>query len=630
MSDWRKRRHELLERLKDLPAVSSPSTASPEEQLHLALLAAEQDKREPPTPLKRIRGAALTLDDFPPLSTLSSSGSFSRVELVRPSSALTGDEGSRMDRLYVMKTLDRRWAFRMKAQQSPQHELAILRLGRSKDASSRIPRLIASFLSPTSFHIVISHASGGDLWTLLEKVNEDLVVGEERGLSEDWVRGWMAQLLDAVGWLHGKGWAHRDIKPQNLLLDASGHLQLTDFGSAAPLSPNASSIARKSCRALVGTPDYIAPEVLRHAEKVFQEAEEEEEDGAFGAGPSKVAGKDEERAYGAEVDVWSSGVVLYELLYGKVPFFAEEISDTYEHIVQWQSHLTFPTTDSVSSAAGEAMRCMLVDPSSRPSFAKLKSLSWFAKVDWGKLRETTPVYVPPPAPSGLPSSPSFVRSQAISASSIDFSSFFSSPGLSILRPSPSTADGARQQEREYWEAREWGGLLTLPDASEFDATAPNRTTGNAPVAAPEHASSRQFQPRSTSPFETPARPLSRLQHLQRGTTRSVTHGTPGSSGRLRRMISDIDAWREMQEHAWSVGMSARKGQPQSQEAAAVQAKQLTANGRTAGGARSDFKENEGVLGGLEKRQKDVVQQLEDIDRKYGRLFALAEQVGKKL
>lgn len=96
------------------------------------------------------------------------------------------------------------------------------------------------------------------------------------------------------------------------------------------------------------------------------------------------------------------------------------------------------------------------------------------------------------------------------------------------------------------------------------------------------------------------------------------------------MISDIDAWREMQEHAWSVGMSARKGQPQSQEAAAVQAKQLTANGRTAGGARSDFKENEGVLGGLEKRQKDVVQQLEDIDRKYGRLFALAEQVGKKL
>ncbi|BGP01325.1 AGC/DMPK/GEK protein kinase [Rhodotorula toruloides ATCC 204091] len=627
MSGWRERRQELLDGLKYLPAVTNASSASSEEQLHLTLLAAEQDKRDPPTPLKRIRGAALTLDDFPPLSTLSSSGSFSRVELVRPSSALTGDENSRVGRVYVMKTLDRRWAFRMKAQQSPQHELAILRLGRTKDASNRIPRLIVSFLSPTSFHIVISHASGGDLWTLLEKANEGVAVGEERGLSEDWVRGWMAQLLNAVDWLHGKGWAHRDIKPQNLLLDAPGHLQLTDFGSAAPLSRNSSSIARKNCRALVGTPDYIAPEVLRHAEKVFQEAEEE--DAAFGAGPSSAAGNDEKRAYGAEVDVWSCGVVLYELLYGKAPFFAEEIADTYEHIVQWQNHLTFPTTDCVSSAAVEAMRCMLVDPSSRPSFAKLKSFPWFAKVDWAKLRETTPAYIPPPAPSDLPSSPSFARSQAFSASSIDFSSFFSSPGLSILRPSPRTADGARREEREYWEAREWGGLLSLPDADEFDAAAPSCTTESAYAAAPEHTSSRQSQPRSTSPFETPARPLSRLQHLQHGTSRPKTHGTPGSSGRSRRMVSDIDAWREMQEHAWSVGMSARKGQPPRQTPDAAKASRLTAKEKKTGEAWSESKENEGVLGGLEKRQKDVVRQLEDIDRKYGPLFALAEQAGKK-
>lgn len=141
-----------------------------------------------------------------------------------------------------------------------------------------------------------------------------------------------------------------DIKPQNLLLQSSGHLLLTDFGSAAPLSPGSSSaIARKYCRALVGTPDYIAPEVLEHAEKVFEENEAEEEDEFDEGEGTKV--DPEEGAYGAEVDVWACGVVMYEvrwlyplvcrslltllvlqLLTGKAPFFAEENSDTYERI----------------------------------------------------------------------------------------------------------------------------------------------------------------------------------------------------------------------------------------------------------------------------------------------------------
>ena len=70
--------------------------------------------------------------------------------------------------------------------------------------------MLASFLSPTAFHLVLSHAPGGDLWSLLEQTNADH--GQEGvpiGLKENWVRFWTAELIETVEWLHAEGWAHR-------------------------------------------------------------------------------------------------------------------------------------------------------------------------------------------------------------------------------------------------------------------------------------------------------------------------------------------------------------------------------------------------------------------------------------
>lgn len=118
-----------------------------------------------------------------------------------------------------------------------------------------------------------------------------------------------------------------DVKPQNLVITASSHIKLIDFGTAAPLLPpdddGAELVARKHCLMLCGTVDYIAPEILQHHENLLVACEVEDsynDDEASGA-------------YGKEVDWWSLGAMLYELACGQAPFFANDIGQTYRSII---------------------------------------------------------------------------------------------------------------------------------------------------------------------------------------------------------------------------------------------------------------------------------------------------------
>ncbi|GAA5925501.1 hypothetical protein JCM3775_001426 [Rhodotorula graminis] len=649
MSSWTHRAVLVDQALAQLPVTRDDENSPPDLRLHLALVRASlvpHGSRDQPPPLKKLKTAALAVHDFVPLSTLASSGSFARVELVRPAPSLTGTLNEPTSAVLVLKTVDKRWAFRMRAHQHIRHELAVLRLSRSTATAGRTPSLVASFLSPTSFHLVLSHAPGGDLWTILERQNEGLAVGQEQGLPEEWVRGWTAELVDAVAWLHDEGWAHRDIKPQNVLLDAAGHVQLTDFGSCAPLSPGTTSIARKHCRVLLGTPDYIAPEVLKHAERVYQEEEEDEEEqdrSAFGLHDEVKLERDQEaRAYGAEVDWWACGVVLYELLYGRTPFFAEEISETYERIVDWQKHLEYPPRVNVSAPARATISSLLVAAGDRPSASTIKALPWFSEVRWDLLRTSTAAYIPPPfVPPAPSSSDSFARSHSTSgAQSFDFSSFFSSPGLSILRPSPRTTSAAQSEESEYWLAREYGGLTTLPPPDAFAPPPSSRLStllappaGDVAAVAPPSRTAHAPPPPSAA-FSTPARPLSRLAHLSQRPESAITprSGAGSSSARSRRVVSGMDAWREMQEHAWTVGRSAKKmaragagvGVPKGVPSAA-----LAESARRAGpapavaGGEHEVGTPGRKINGLQRRQEGVVDELDRLEEKYRGLFELA-------
>lgn len=142
----------------------------------------------------------------------------------------------------------------------------------------------------------------------------------------------------------------RDIKPHNCLLHPHFRLLLTDFGSSAPVLRQTYPVngigkplyvAQQYCDLLVGTPDYIAPEVLHFAE-----------DAVIHAMKRRCTEKDGDMAiragYDASVDWWSFGVTLFEMVTGKTPFFAASIRRTYECILQANISPAFPCEIALS------------------------------------------------------------------------------------------------------------------------------------------------------------------------------------------------------------------------------------------------------------------------------------------
>ncbi|KAG6495073.1 hypothetical protein ZIOFF_042864 [Zingiber officinale] len=144
----------------------------------------------------------------------------------------------------------------------------------------------------------------------------------------------VGHLAEAVAECHRRGVAHRDVKPDNVLFDAVGRLKLADFGSAECFVDADGDWV--PMRGIVGTPMYVAPEVISG------------------------------REYGEKVDVWSMGVVMYMMLAGGVPpFYGETAAETFEAVAR--ANLRFPPRifRSVSPAAKDLIRRMLCKDVSR-------------------------------------------------------------------------------------------------------------------------------------------------------------------------------------------------------------------------------------------------------------------------
>ncbi|KAF8654999.1 hypothetical protein AX16_003303 [Volvariella volvacea WC 439] len=290
-------------------------------------------------------------------------------------------------RAYVRKTIDKVFAMRTRDQCSPQFERDILLQAR-ETKSLWAPHLLCAFQSTTHLHLIMDYAEGGNLWDVLESSPH------ESRIAESDVKWWAPQIVGAIHWCHSQGFVHRDIKPHNFVLKSDARILLIDFGSAAPLLPSEADgsqcIPKRYCLVPCGTCDYVSPEVLiAHEEALvaLEMADDDEEE----LNDSRM--KYGTKGYGLETDWWSLGAMLYEMVYGIAPFFANDIRQTYMKIIDHQRSLRFSSEVSVSRECQDLIQRLLTTAETRLGrcdIAEITDHPFFDYVPWDTLTELQP------------------------------------------------------------------------------------------------------------------------------------------------------------------------------------------------------------------------------------------------
>ncbi|XP_057500154.1 CBL-interacting serine/threonine-protein kinase 21-like isoform X1 [Actinidia eriantha] len=186
----------------------------------------------------------------------------------------------------AIKIIDKHMVIENNLMHQVQREISTMKLLHHPNIA-RIHEVIGT---KTKIYIVMEYVSGGVLSDKMSYVNR---------LSEIESRKHFQQLIDAVDYCHCRGVYHRDLKPQNLLLDSKGNLKVSDFGLSALRKPG--YLLSTAC----GSPSYVAPELLTN--KGYE---------------------------GAAADVWSCGVLLFELLAGYLPFDDRNLMNLYRKILR--------------------------------------------------------------------------------------------------------------------------------------------------------------------------------------------------------------------------------------------------------------------------------------------------------
>jgi len=214
-----------------------------------------------------------------------------------------------------------------------------------------LAKLHWSFQTSDNLYFIMDFINGGELFHHLSR---------EKRFSEERAKFYAAEIVSGMQYLHEHGVIYRDLKPENLLLDAAGHIVMTDFG----LSKEGLMAKDDKTATFCGTPEYLAPEIIK--------------------------GED----YTKAIDWWSVGTLIFEMLTGLPPFYTDDEEKMYQKIMT--ADLNIPTF--FSADVGDLIRRFLQrDPAQRLQEPDaIRNHPWFADIDWYKLEkcEIGPPFVP--------------------------------------------------------------------------------------------------------------------------------------------------------------------------------------------------------------------------------------------
>jgi len=333
------------------------------------------------TEFTRLRRTKMSPNAFESIKIIGR-GAFGEVRLVRMKA--TGD-------LFAMKKLK-------KSEMIKKEQVAHVRAERDVLADSNyayqknpwVVQLYYSFQDANYLYLIMEYVPGGDMMTMLIKYDT---------FDEDQTRFYIVETILALESIHQLDYIHRDIKPDNLLLDAKGHIKLSDFGLCTGLETNrlsqmykllegqTSELHQKDLESIgkkeqidqwkkkrkvlafstVGTPDYIAPEVFM------------------------------QKGYSKECDWWSVGVIMFEMLVGYPPFCSETPQETYRKIMNYHETFKFPEEVQLSNEAMDLIEGLLCDHNQRLGRNGIQdfiSHPFFKGVDWKHIRNRDAPFVP--------------------------------------------------------------------------------------------------------------------------------------------------------------------------------------------------------------------------------------------
>jgi serine/threonine protein kinase len=294
----------------------------------------------------------MTAADFTPIRCLGD-GAFGTVHLVRQNA--TGA-------LFAQKQLTKAFVKVHKRRiESTKSERTILEL---VNRHPFIVNLYYAFQDHEKLYLILEYASGGELFRHLEL---------EKFFSEEVAAFYIAEIVLALDYLHNTvGVIYRDLKPENCLLNAEGHLLLTDFGLSKVAVPDPSTPGGSRCNSLgVGTIEYMAPEIIRG----WDESD-------WGPG------------YGKSCDWWSLGAMACDLMTGKPPFGGGNWTKIQQNIMHQKLSLPYFLSPDAKDLLTRLLR---KEPKKRLGVGPndintIKKHRFFKKIDWKKLeaRELEP------------------------------------------------------------------------------------------------------------------------------------------------------------------------------------------------------------------------------------------------